>query len=197
MPNPNMTYEELREQIGKIKLPDVRVYSVHPNMTIKDLVDTSLTEQIIQLFTTLYAEVIPEDKPYIDGTTTYDSLILESNARRILRKEVLARIAQLTQKSTKTAKYNQDDLKPKNTNKEPKMEILQQLYNSEINVCIWWNWDGGVEVRIGNGIYNNEENWEASNTCETVAEAIEWLKTEAIERYPNSVFAKNTEEENV
>lgn len=68
--------------------------------------------------------------------------------------------------------------------------MLQDLYDSEINASISWNWDAGVEVRLGNGLYGDEKNWEASDNVKTIQDAEEWLVTRAIELYPNSVFAK-------
>jgi len=88
------------------------------------------------------------------------------------------RVAQATDKANK--------LKENKT-----METLQNIYDSEINACIWWNWDGGVEVRLGNGLYGDDKNWEASDCVKTLAEAEKWLKEKAIELYPNSTFAKN------
>lgn len=70
------------------------------------------------------------------------------------------------------------------------MDILQQLYNSEINAGLWWSWDGGIEVRLGNGIYNDEKNWEASDNVRTIDEAIKWLEARAFEFYPDSQFTK-------
>ena len=71
------------------------------------------------------------------------------------------------------------------------METLQAIYNSEINAALWWNWDGGVEVRLGNGIYGEDKNWEHSDNVPTLADAEQWLKEKAIEVYPDSTFAKS------
>ena len=67
---------------------------------------------------------------------------------------------------------------------------LQAIYDSEINLAMWWNWDGGIEVRLGNGTYNDEKNWEAKATLKTVSEAMEWFVSKAVELYPDSVFAQ-------
>jgi hypothetical protein len=29
---------------------------------------------------------------------------------------------------------------------------LQKVYDSEINVCIQWLWDGGIEVKLGDDV---------------------------------------------
>lgn len=78
--------------------------------------------------------------------------------------------------------------------------MLQDLYNSEINIKIAWFWDGGIEVHMGNGIYDvydsetetrtNHGSWEAAGHVKTMEEAEEWLKQKAIELYPNSEFAE-------
>lgn len=78
--------------------------------------------------------------------------------------------------------------------------MLQDLYDSEINVKIAWFWDGGIEVHIGNGIYDvydyetqsgtNNKSWQASTHVADIAEAEQWLKLKAIELYPDSDFAK-------
>jgi hypothetical protein len=88
--------------------------------------------------------------------------------------------------------------------------MLQDLYDSEINVKIGWFWDGGIEIHLGNGIYDvydyetstgtNHELWQATTHVKNMSEAEEWLKNTAIKLYPNSTFAKkygdtHTEEE--
>jgi hypothetical protein len=67
---------------------------------------------------------------------------------------------------------------------------LQDLYNSEINAAIWWNWDGGIEVRMGDGTYGDDRNWQTAGNVNTIAEAEEWLKQQAIRMYPDSDFAR-------
>jgi len=34
--------------------------------------------------------------------------------------------------------------------------ILQRLYDSEINVCIQWLWDGGIDVKLGDDMNGYE-----------------------------------------
>lgn len=70
------------------------------------------------------------------------------------------------------------------------LQILQDLYNSEINAAIWWNWDGGVEVRMGNGIYGDDKNWEQSGNVKDMDDATQWLVQTARLIYPNSKFVK-------
>jgi len=70
--------------------------------------------------------------------------------------------------------------------------MLQDLYDSEINAAVWWNWDGGFEVRMGNGIYGDDKNWEASDNVGKSYDDVEtWLKERAKELYPESIFVKN------
>jgi len=66
------------------------------------------------------------------------------------------------------------------------MEILQKLYDSEINFSVSCFWDGGIDVKIGdplNGV-------KATACFRTISEAIEWLNYKAVELYPQSEFAK-------
>ncbi len=69
--------------------------------------------------------------------------------------------------------------------------MLQDLYDSEINVRISWNWDAGIDVQLG-GLpgYNESAGCVDKDTVNTIEEAEQWLKEKAIEFYPNSVFAK-------
>lgn len=64
--------------------------------------------------------------------------------------------------------------------------LCQDLYDSEINARISWFWDGGFDVAIGDGMNGFKE----GGTCETWAEAQEYLREEALKHYPNSLFAK-------
>jgi hypothetical protein len=47
--NTSLDTEGLEKRVGAIKLPQTIVYSIHPGLTIGDLVDTSLKKQIIIL----------------------------------------------------------------------------------------------------------------------------------------------------
>jgi hypothetical protein len=69
------------------------------------------------------------------------------------------------------------------------MEILQALYDSEINAGIEWQWDGGVDWKIVQGFGN--ETIIADGNEKNVEKALMALKAAAIEEYPDSVFAKN------
>lgn len=66
------------------------------------------------------------------------------------------------------------------------MSILQKLYDSEINAKIEWFWDGGFEVSLGDPM----NGWLDSLNTRDWSEAEGWLRAKAIERYPNSTFAK-------
>jgi hypothetical protein len=54
-------------------------------------------------------------------------------------------------------------------------EFLQDLYDSEINVVIFWLWDGGIDVRLGDEL----NGYHADGQVSTVAEAAAWLRDEA------------------
>lgn len=67
------------------------------------------------------------------------------------------------------------------------MSIPQELYESEINFEIATDWDVGFRVRLGHR-YN--EKYDAELWAKTYDEALERLREAAVERYPNSRFAK-------
>lgn len=72
------------------------------------------------------------------------------------------------------------------------METLQNLYDSEINVRISWNWDGGIDVQLG-GLpgYNENTEPDAKDNVRTLDEAEAWFIEKAKEFYPTSTFVKN------
>ncbi len=71
------------------------------------------------------------------------------------------------------------------------MQILNELYLSEINFSIESFWHGGFHVRLGDGYngYKDEAN------METLEDAEEWLRSVAILHYPNSQFAERMRRE--
>jgi len=65
------------------------------------------------------------------------------------------------------------------------MSVMQDLYDSEINVETESFFDGGWVVRIG-----DKKNGSVVETIrESWLEVEAWLTTQAIERFPNSDFA--------
>jgi len=64
-------------------------------------------------------------------------------------------------------------------------QIIQDLYASEINARIEWFYDGGFSVSLGDML----SGWKATNNLRTFAEAVDWLRAQAIKRYPESAFA--------
>ena len=65
-------------------------------------------------------------------------------------------------------------------------DILQEIYNEEINMTISWFWDEGIDIIIGddaNGI-------KAKSNFDTIKEAMRWLSKKIVELYPDSDFAK-------
>jgi len=64
--------------------------------------------------------------------------------------------------------------------------ILQDLYDSEINFSIATFWDNGFEVKLGDDM----NGFVASGNAAQFSNAVEWLMVRAIEKYPNSLFAK-------
>lgn len=68
-------------------------------------------------------------------------------------------------------------------------KILKDLYDSEINFYLISNWDAGYEIGIGNG-FGQTTGAKKTESLVSLDEAIEWLKTTAIELYPDSTFTK-------
>lgn len=66
-------------------------------------------------------------------------------------------------------------------------EVLQKMYDSEINIRMSWEWDAGVkwETDIHFG-----ECFGGSDVAETVESAIEGLAEYICEMYPGSEFEK-------
>jgi hypothetical protein len=65
-------------------------------------------------------------------------------------------------------------------------EILQALYDSEINASISWLWDGGIDVKRGDEL----NGYQAEGRVSTFAEATAWLRDQACRHYPDSGFAR-------
>lgn len=65
------------------------------------------------------------------------------------------------------------------------MSVMQDLYDSEINVATESFFDGGWHVRIG-----DQQNGFTTETIQMTWSDVEsWLSEQAIARYPNSDFA--------
>jgi len=65
--------------------------------------------------------------------------------------------------------------------------VLQDLYNSEINLQISWFWDAGIEVKFGDDLNGWKPNpLLLSNISKITKEIIK----ETIKLYPESQFAK-------
>jgi hypothetical protein len=65
-------------------------------------------------------------------------------------------------------------------------EILNALYESEINASISWLWDGGIDVALGDEL----NGYDAEGQVSTFAEATAWLRDQACKHYPDSGFAR-------
>lgn len=50
-------------------------------------------------------------------------------------------------------------------------EMLQDIYDHEINIRLEWFWDAGIVAAIG----DEANGWKDSATFDSVEEAIEWL----------------------
>ena len=73
------------------------------------------------------------------------------------------------------------------TQRRPSLgDIIAVLHDSEINGTVSWVFDGTWRVAIGdelNGI-------QAEATVNSAQQAAEWLRANAVRRYPHSEFAK-------
>ncbi|MGH7782544.1 MAG: hypothetical protein ACREO5_01695 [Candidatus Binatia bacterium] len=66
------------------------------------------------------------------------------------------------------------------------LDILQPLYDSEINCEIRWLWDGGIDWKL---FAPNDEI--IPGNARTVQEAVKELAQAAIKHYPDSNFTKS------
>lgn len=64
-------------------------------------------------------------------------------------------------------------------------EVFQRLYDREINFVISTFWDGGFDVKIGDGL----NGYRAETTVETWAEVGPWLETAAREHYSDHGYS--------
>jgi hypothetical protein len=68
------------------------------------------------------------------------------------------------------------------------MSVFQDLYDSEINFSMAYEWDAGFEVKLGGGYLDN---WTHTTFADSVEVAEQWLETKAMEEYPDSKFAED------
>ena len=66
------------------------------------------------------------------------------------------------------------------------LEMMQDLYDSEINFRIDTFWDSGFDVYLGDKL----NGYVANTNVDTWTEAVEYLRVKAIEYWPQSEFAK-------
>lgn len=67
-----------------------------------------------------------------------------------------------------------------------KTDIFQELYDNEINFSVSCFWDGGFVARLGDDM----NGWTAeADELRTWREVNNWLRTEAIKKFPASAFA--------
>lgn len=63
-----------------------------------------------------------------------------------------------------------------------KVELLQKLYNSEINVSLESFWDGGIQAKIG----DNMNGFKSEENHATFEDAAQWCWDEAKRLYPDA-----------
>ena len=66
------------------------------------------------------------------------------------------------------------------------LDMLQEVYDSEINFAFSCFWDGGWEVRLGDDMNGWKEMWEDRS----LARALWLLPNTVCKHYPESDFAK-------
>lgn len=64
-------------------------------------------------------------------------------------------------------------------------EVLDRLYESEINFSISCFWDNNIDVKLGDEM----NGFAAESNVKSAAEAAEWLDREARRLYPDSTYA--------
>ena len=64
-------------------------------------------------------------------------------------------------------------------------EVLDHLYDSEINFSVSCLWDNGIDVKLGDEL----NGLKAQGLVRTSAEAAEWLDAHARKHYPRSKYA--------
>jgi hypothetical protein len=64
------------------------------------------------------------------------------------------------------------------------IQVLQDLYDSEINARIEWFYDADWSVSLGDQM----NGFVATSQVRTAVEAVHWLRVEAIKRYPESAL---------
>jgi len=65
-------------------------------------------------------------------------------------------------------------------------QVLQDLYDSEINFEMSWFWDGGMDLSLGDKI----NGYAGHYNTRSLAEGIKWLKETACREYPDSTFSR-------
>ena len=65
------------------------------------------------------------------------------------------------------------------------MSVLQDIYDSEINVSISTMWDGGYDLAIGCPISGPK----ATGNVDRWGDVEPWFRAKALEHYPDSLFA--------
>jgi hypothetical protein len=64
--------------------------------------------------------------------------------------------------------------------------ILDDLYASETNVEIFWLWDGGIDVKLGDQL----NGYKAEGKVSMMHTAAVWLRDQACQQHPDSGFAR-------
>jgi len=68
-------------------------------------------------------------------------------------------------------------------------EVLDALYDSEINFSISCFWDNNIDVKLGDQM----NGFQAEGNLETANDAARWLDEQARKHYPTSKYATSKE----
>ena len=66
------------------------------------------------------------------------------------------------------------------------IEVIDNLYRSEINISITTLWDGRYDVKLG----DNMNGFKAEGNVDEFINCAQWLKIKAKEHFPTSAFTK-------
>lgn len=73
-------------------------------------------------------------------------------------------------------------------------EVLQRIYDSEINLHLAWMWDGGLEYTLEHVVYPFECKYDLKQVHDTGEDrfdvAFGYLVEDILKQYPNSTFSK-------
>jgi hypothetical protein len=73
--------------------------------------------------------------------------------------------------------------------REPTLETIADIYDSEINGSISWDWDAGFTAKIGDEMNSFKD----EATFEDILSVVAWLNERIVALYPRSKIARSQE----